>query len=281
MRSITIAGAVILAAFLGWSVSASAQEPGLEVPLQTPGPGWKTCPRCENPAHVADDRKKADVDTRQFDPHDLSGVWGNNGIHINNKNRPPFTPAGQKMYDDLAKQFDQKDEKTSALKDPLLGCDPLGSIRGFGYNYGVEFVQTPTRVFEFFEWSHTWRTIWTDGRQLPKDPPVERFLGYDVGHWDGNTFVVESNGYDDRAYISSDSTTPLFPHSPDMRVEERYTRVNYGQLQASITITDPTVYTEPWTTTGMIQLLPNAELWEYFCVPSESGYFNSNQEEIK
>ena len=86
MRS-TIVGtfglALLVAVF--WPTAASAQlvigkEPGLEVPEVTAGSGWKTCPRCQNNAHIADAREKYKVDGHPFDPHDLSGVWGNNGI---------------------------------------------------------------------------------------------------------------------------------------------------------------------------------------------------------
>ena len=59
-----------------------------------------------------------------------------------------------------------------------------------------------------------------------------------------------------------------------MKIEERYKRLSYGKLQATITITDPEVYTKPWTTTGTIQLLPGVELWEYLCVPSDSEQYN-------
>ena len=78
-----------------------------------------------------------------------------------------------------------------------------------------------------------------------------------------------------RALIGSDATRPLFPHSPAMKVEERYKRLDYGRLHATITIIDPQVYTKPWTTTGTIELFPNAEIWEYLCVPSESTDFNN------
>ena len=252
-------------------------HPGLEVPLITPGPGWKTCPRCENEAHIAADRAAANVDTHPFDKHDLSGVWGDNGIPVDFKGRPPFTPEGQKMYDALAKELDQPNDHTVAAKDTLLICDPMGTIRAFGYNYGMEFVPVPGRVFQFFEWSHTWRTIWTDGRKLPPNPPITRFFGYSVGRWDGDTFVVESNGYEDGTLIGADATKPVFPHSPDMKVEEDYKRLDYGKLQATITITDPRVYTRPWTTTGIATLRPNAEIGEYFCVPSDSIDFNTKQ----
>ena len=278
-NTILVALTVMLSILLFFPLSSSAQivigkEPGTEIPEVTPGPGWKTCPRCQNNGHIAADQVKYKVDGHPFDPHDLSGVWGNTGLPPDMKNRPPLTPQGQKLLSDLMKETNQPNETTAAVNDPLVHCDPLGTVRSVGYNYGTEFVQTPNRVFQFFEWGHTWRTIWTDGRKLPSDPPVDRFYGYDVGRWDGDTFVIESNGYDSRALISGDATRPLFPHSSAMKIEERYKRLSYGKLQATITITDPEVYTKPWTTTGTIQLLPGVELWEYLCVPSDSEQYN-------
>ena len=275
MRNISIVSAFAVA-LLALTPLASAQQPGLNIPIVTPGPGWKTCPRCENAAHVEDDRKKANVDTHAFDPHDLSGVWGDNGIHIDLKTRPPFTPEGQKMYEALKKEVGQEGEH-AATDDPLLTCDPLGTIRAFAYNYGFEFVQAPGRVIEFIDWSHTFRTIWTDGRKLPDDPPVARYLGYNIGRWDGDTFTIESNGYDKRSLVGSDATQPVFPHSDDMKVVEKYKRLDYGKLQATLTIIDPKVYTQPWVTTGIALLHPNSEIGEYFCVPSESIAFNEKQ----
>jgi hypothetical protein len=258
-----------------------AQRPGLEIPVVTPGPGWKACPRCINAAHFAEDRKQANVDTRPFDPHDLSGVWGggDEGVRsLDLKNRPPLTPDGEKLNQLLQAKVNPKGVDTMNSKDPVMVmCDPLGWPRSFGLNYGFEFVQTLNRVFEFFEWSHTWRTIWTDGRKLPDDPPVERFLGYSIGRWDGDTFVVESSGYDERALIGSAPIFPLFPHTSEMRVVEHYKRLDYGKLQASLTIIDPKVFANPWTTSGTLDLAPNVEIGEYFCVPSESTNFTERQ----
>lgn len=272
MKILAVVGFVLVATFLVGARPVWAQ--GLETPLVTAGPGWKTCPRCENTAHIDEARKQANVDAHPFDPHDLSGVWGDNGIPIETKTRPPLTPEGRKLEDVLKKAVGQAGDDDVPLNDPLTTCDPLGSVRAFGYNYGMEFVQTPSRVFQFIEWSHTWRTIWTDGRKLPDDPPVARYLGYNVGRWEGDTFIVESNGFDQRALVGSDGGHPLFPHSPDMRIVEAYKRLDYGKLQASITIIDPKVFEKPWTTIGTAKLLPNAEIAEYFCVPSESINFN-------
>ena len=89
------------------------------------------------------------------------------------------------------------------------------------------------------------------------------WLGWNVGHWEGDTFVIESNGFDERAWAS-----------PEMRLEERYRRVDYGTLEAELTINDPMMYTEPFVNLGYDRVVPSAELWEYFCVPSDEKLFD-------
>jgi len=236
-----------------------------------PGPGWKTCPRCTNNKQLAAANKAYKVEGHPFDPHDLSGVWGNNGMELDVKNVPPFTPEGTKMFEATRSEM-----ATTNTKDGMLICDPLGYPRSYAYNYGMQFVMLPDRVLQFFEWGHTWRDIWTDGRKLPDNPPQQRWLGYAVGHWEGDTLVVEGTGYDERSWISEDRRNRIrgFAHSDQMKTVERYKRTSYGTLEAEMTITDPKVFTAPWTTKGKIELRPNAELWEYFCVPSESDEYN-------
>jgi hypothetical protein len=289
MRGITLWTIAAVLVFCNWPSSVMAQRPGLEVPLVTPGPGWKTCVRCENDAHIFEARKQAAVGTRQFDPHDISGVWGDmvdsqagptsGANHLDTKAVPPMTPYGRKLYEETKSSVGPGGVVDANSKDPEVICDPVGFPRQFAYNYGMEFVQLPNRVLQFFEWGHTWRTIWTDGRKLPTDPPVARFEGYAVGSWDGDTFVVESDGYDDRSWLSADRDLYGFRHSSEMRVEERYKRLDYGRLQGSVTIIDPKVYTKPWITTGISLLVPNAEIGEYMCVTSDSIRFNETQTE--
>jgi hypothetical protein len=256
------------------------KEPGLEVPEVTAGPGWKTCPRCQNNAHIRAAREKYKVAGHPFDPHDLSGVWGSNGIDLDLKTRPSYTPYGKQLSD--ATQAEQLYPSLPAsnggqgTKDPMMHCDPLGYPRSFVYNYGFEFVKLPDRVIQFFEWGGYHRTIWTDGRKLPEDPPQPRWYGYNVGHWEGDTFVVESNGFEDRSWLDEDRPGRQrgMPHSDEMRIVERWKRPNYGTLQVELTITDPKVYTKPWITNGKVDLSPGAELSEYYCVPSDSEQYN-------
>jgi len=237
----------------------------------TPGPGWKTCPRCTNNKQLAAAYKKYQVEGHAFDPKDISGIWGSNGLELDVKTVPPFTPEGQKMFEATRSEI-----PTTNSRDGMLICDPLGYPRWYAYNYGMQFVVLPDRVLQFFEWGHTWRDIWTDGRKLPDDPPTPRWLGYAVGRWEGDTFVVEGTGYDDRSWISEDRRNRIrgFAHSDKMRTIERYHRTSYGSLETEMTIIDPVVFTQPWTTKKKVDLRPNAELWEYFCVPSESDDYN-------
>src|SRR5438445_267548 len=99
---ILIIGLALLAVF---SPATSAQnlvigkEPGLEVPEITAGPGWKTCPRCQNDAHIKASREKYKVAGHPFNPHDLSGVWGYNGMELDFKSVPSFTPHGKQLWE--------------------------------------------------------------------------------------------------------------------------------------------------------------------------------------
>lgn len=271
------------------------------------GPGWKMCPHCLTPQQQRDEAR-FNPPGMPFNPRDLSGVWNTipsdgrivvETVHdafakdqastgIPPKNLPPLTPYGKKLFDATLTDFQAPEgTRVTNSKDPMLRCDPLGWPRWFGYNYGIEFVTLPDRVVQFIQWGQTFRTIWTDGRKLPENVPLPRFLGYAVGHWEpDNTFVIESTGYDDRSWISESGnfmTKPGskgwglngWPHSDEMKIVERWKRTSFGTLEAQLTVIDPKVYEKPWVTDVVKHaLLPDTELWEYFCVPSDSQDFN-------
>jgi hypothetical protein len=263
----TIIRLVAVGALLSSQLVTSAQS-------QTPG--WGKCPDCQTVAEVTAARAK--TANAPFDPRDLSGVWneGNGNRNQLSTPAPPLTAEGKERYEATRAEESADGTQLSNSKDGMLVCDPLGWPRWFTYNFGFEFVQLPNRMIQFFEFYHTWRTIWTDGRTLPENPDP-RWLGYSVGRWEGDTFIVESNGFDERSWLSENRQDRRWgwPHSEEMRIRETYRRVNHNTIEATVTITDPKTYTKPWVTVASILRSPDAELSEYFCVPSDSQHYNA------
>jgi len=158
--------------------------------------------------------------------------------------------------------------------DPMKYCDPLGFPRDMIYQTrGIAFSPMPGRMIQLSQFNRVWRDIWTDGRKLPEnvggrsaDAPDPRWYGYSAGRWDGDyTFVVDTVGSDPRSWLD----TAGHPHSIDMHVQERYTRVDHNSLEASITVDDPKAYTKPFViATSHLKWIPNQEVPEEICVPS-------------
>jgi hypothetical protein len=278
MRRGIVASINVLIAILVFSVAGAAQGP-----TSIPAPeGWSQCPRCQNNKDRVAANAKYKVEGHAFNPKDLSGVWGYSGVGGAFRNPPPMTEWGKQQH---AATVGAKNSAGEVLhsKDTYKGtgapvnCDPPGWPRLHTDNYGFEFIMLPDRVLQFWEITHTWRTIWIDGRKLPAEPPEPHWYGWNVGHWDGDTFVIESTGYDERSWIGDSNPDGGWPHSDEMKVTERWKRLNYGTLEAQITITDPKTYSQPWVTQAFkIPLVPGTELGEYFCVPSDFGGFNAN-----
>src|SRR5579864_3575261 len=204
---------------------------------------------------------------------DLSGVWhyegtgGSEPIAPDNL-IPPMTPWAQAKYDEEKPGYGRK--RAPGGNDPILQCDPMGFPRVMFMYTLFEFVQVPGRVIQFFERDHEYRTIWTNGRSLPKDPDPT-WYGYAIGHWEADdTFVVESASFNDKTWLGSTG----YPHSENMRVTERYKRVDRDTILYDITVTDPKAYTQPIVGPHRImKLRPKDELLEEICVPSEERSF--------
>ena len=128
------------------------------------------------------------------DPHDLNGVWRRvGGVLTMSNTTPPMTAWGKARFDAAKPVYGPR--AVAGGNDPMSTCDPLGMPRNLFLEvsiYPLELVQTKDRVYQFFEWAHSYRVIWTDGRELPKDPDP-RWMGYSVGNWEGDTFVVKSD----------------------------------------------------------------------------------------
>ena len=131
---------------------------------------------------------------------------------------------------------------------------------------GMRFAQTGDEVIQFFQNNRVWRDIWTDGRKLPDEDADSRWFGYAVGHWDGDTFVVNSNNFDDATWLDQYGS----PHSDKMTVEERYRRVDHDHLEMTLDITDPMAYTGTWKGDKKIfQLVEKPARSEYADLPED------------
>lgn len=211
--------------------------------------------------------------------HDLSGVWmqypdgdvpgvpGMNAVSI--KTRPPLTPWGKEKFD-AARPLVGPRAVPGEENNPSLQCVPDGPPKLLTLPNPFEIVQIPGRVLMFFELEHIWREIWTDGRALPKDPDPS-YLGYSVGKWEGDTFVVETVGFNDKLWDDSFGN----PRSDATHLTERYRRLNHDTLELKITIDDPKAYTKPWVSPPKLHKLePGWEIAEWFCVADEDKAYD-------
>ena len=204
---------------------------------------------------------------------DITGVWDAGGAGIAPRGSPtsPLTAAGEKMMSTHRPGDGPRAALIGEINDPLSTmCDPAGFPRILLFELRpFQVVQNPDQVLMLYMFEKRFRVIWTDGRELPKNPDP-RWYGYSVGKWeDDSTFVVQTIGMDDRTWLDNAGN----PHSTDMRVEERYHRVNQGTLELTVTIDDPTAYTKPWVARNKLplRLIPTrTDLMEMICSPTEA-----------
>jgi len=142
-----------------------------------------------------------------------------------------------------------------------IACLPPGPKAAIGVGgFPIKIVQNPGLVVILHEYDTIFRQIFTDGRSLPEDPnPTWR--GYSVGHWEGDTLVVSTAGFNDRTTIDLAG----HPHTEALRVTERFHRRDVGHMDVQMTFDDPKAYTRPWTLPMEFGLLPDDDLIEYVC----------------
>jgi hypothetical protein len=203
-------------------------------------------------------------------PRDLSGLWfGGVGGGLRVRGAvSPMTPEAQARFN--ANTAELKSDRTISA-DPTFRCEPPGvpHIYGIG-GYSIEFIQTPQRIVLFYESIHTFRTIWMDGRKSAQDAdPL--WLGFSVGHWDGNDLVVDTTGFNDKTWLNGAG----YPHSEALHLIERFHRVDVKHMQLDITIDDPQSYTQPWKMGVNFTLQPTWEFGESFCIPTNQESFKS------
>jgi hypothetical protein len=147
------------------------------------------------------------------------------------------------------------------LSKSSVNCMPRGVPAIWLQNpYSTVIVHTPVMMAQLYEVLNNWRLIYTDGRPLPKDP--EPWVhGSSTTHWERDTLVVNSFGFDERTYVMP---TGWF-HSDAMKVTERYTRPSKNYLIVEITVDDPKVLVHPWKSAPRRWTLGNGEVYEFYC----------------
>ena len=211
---------------------------------------------------------------RSADGHpDLSGVWF------------PGTAGGFTFNAALKRQFDAKATpeepppfqpwaaakiKAMTTTDYELGrasvnCLPRGVPGMFLIDpYPIQLVQTPGLFVQLDELNNNWRVVHTDGRAHNPEPDPS-FNGDEVGHWDGDTLVIDVIGIDERTW---NNFTGWF-HSDQEHVVERISRPSMNYLVYQVTIEDPKVLTKPWTSAPRFWTLGHEDLLEYFCTNNQ------------
>jgi hypothetical protein len=206
--------------------------------------------------------------------HDLSGVWMPYSIRmdgIDEKLRPPLTPWGQARFDAAAPLVGPR-AVAGKENNPALHCEPEAVPKSLILPNPFEIIQIPGRMFMLFEQYHLWRTIWADGRPLPKDPDPS-FLGYAAGKWEGDTFVVDTIGMNDKPWVDSYGN----PRSEQMHLTERYRRLDHDTLEMQIIMDDPKAYTKPWVSPPQkFKLEPSWEIAEFFCIVDEENSYSES-----
>ena len=220
---------------------------------------------------------------------DFSGVWMiYNGPEPDGApGRPPRVMggnAGAGFKDGLpfqpwAADLQKKRFAEGGLNDPDALCLPQGLLQYHVDPQPLKIVQMPQQILIIYESNYGLRTIYMDGRPLPPlGGPQPFWHGYSVGHWEGDTLVVESNNFrgvdpNDFHGVEPESFHGVgwldhrgSPYTEAMKVTERFRRVNYGQLDIEFTVDDPKAYTRPFTVRVVQRnVADGSELIEFIC----------------
>jgi len=147
---------------------------------------------------------------------------------------------------------------------PSTHCLPTGIPLSTLVSEVHKIVQAPGLIVILLELDNAHRQIYTDGRKLPADPQPS-WLGYSVGKWEGDTLVVDTVGFNDKAWLDVIG----HPRSESMHLTERYHRRDFGHLDVELTIDDPKMYTRPFSIKVTHLLVPDSDILEYFCAENE------------
>src|SRR4030095_2707375 len=189
----------------------------------------------------------------------LSGIWEPDNKYVRNlaadlkPEDVPFQPWAKAL-------FDARKDGAHSYEDNAAHCLPPGTPRINAAPFPWKLVQTPTFIVIVYENFNLWRQIFLDGRELAEDA-TPTWFGYSTGKWDGDTLVVDTKGFNGKAWLAQGGK----PATEALHVIERFRRKDFGHMDIQITIDDPKAYTKPWTVTEPVKLLTDTELMEFVC----------------
>jgi hypothetical protein len=269
MRIIACAGLAVVAILAVPSLRAQQQQdeegqpvvrPGVQVGVPAGAP--------QRPAQAARPKPPSKPTPRWPDgkpimgraPDEKTGTWGSCCGNLSNA-KTPFQPWAKAVF---AYRNDNQFE-------PHTRCHPSGGARQFVTPYGSELVEFPElKEMMIFDIGgpHTFRTIYLDGRDHPKDLKPS-YYGHSVGHWEGDTLVVDTVGFNEKFWMDRRGS----PHTEKLHFIERFTRSDHDTMKYQATVDDPGAYTATWSSdTFSMTWNPTAELFEYVCQQSNYAH---------
>jgi hypothetical protein len=188
---------------------------------------------------------------------DLSGVWdiNTNGDPANDRKPGDVLPWAEALAKERQENLNRDDPSTIHCLPDGPRFNFLASFRGHN---PLKIVQTPSLIVILGE-RLAYRQVFMDGRELPSDPNPD-FMGYSVGHWEGDTLVIVTAGYNDRTWLFQG-----LPHTESLRTVERFHRKDFGHLEITETFDDPKAFARPWTVQAPGNLIPDSDLLENVC----------------
>ena len=192
--------------------------------------------------------------------HDLSGVWQLVGLlRSMSKAGPSLTPEGNNKFLANLPGFGPRAVPGGNVPLTMRSCYPAHPA----VERPIQFVEIPGRMLQF---RSRINSAISDRWASTSQASDERWYGFSVGKWQGDTFVVDSAGFDERTWVDSLG----YPRSDAIRLQERYRRPDHDTIELTMTIDDSKMYTKPWVSDKLTyKLQPQDALDEGFCVASE------------
>lgn len=200
---------------------------------------------------------------------DFSGVWNMHPLpsqrhYINStytQDGPDMTAWAKEKSEETKPSNGPRTHTLQETNDPVLKyCLPPGVPRIYLQPLAMQIVQTPKEVILLYEYDHTVRRIYTDGRKHPDDL-TPTYMGDSIGHWDGNTLVADTIGFNDKTWLDRDGHV----HSDELHVIEHFQLADHDHLQIAITMEDRKALAKPWDATLYFERKPNWNILEQDC----------------